>query len=203
MKFYKMFKRFYFNINKISISRQFLMGIAILWIVLFHSFVGTDIRLSYPLYLKYIIVNGSCGVDIFVFLSGFGIFCSLHNNPNEINFYKKRILRLLPIFPLVIVDILIFYIAYKHITFVQIFGYILQVNFWIYPIESYKLYFWYISFIIVCYFISPIFYNIIVRLQGNLKYLSFFIGFLFLLTIPFHNLYSVTAICRFPIYFLE
>lgn len=195
-------KNVLYDLKNISISKQFLMGFSILWIVLYHSITATDVKLVYPAYLKFIIVSGLCGVDIFTFLSGFGIYFSLNKDSDEMNFYKRRVLRLLPILPLAIIDIIIFSIIQNnHITFVQILGYILQVNYWIFPIESYKLYFWYISFIIVCYFIAPILYNIIEKSKGNIKFLSLIVGVLFVLTIPFHNLYYCSAVCRFPIFF--
>lgn len=74
----------------ISENRTFLMGISIFMIMIFHQYFIPDNKL-----LNIIAVYGNYGVDIFFFLSGFGIVYSLKSN-NTITFYRRRIIRILP-----------------------------------------------------------------------------------------------------------
>lgn len=70
--------------QKISCSRTYLMGLAMLMVVLFHCGIKP---FSY---------FGYWGVDIFFFLSGFSICFSLSKNDKLPNFYLKRFLRIMP-----------------------------------------------------------------------------------------------------------
>ena len=67
------------SIQMLSEKRTCLMGIAMLFIMLFHqSWIwGTN-----PIYLPFIFfhIYGNWGVDIFFFVSGFGLFFSLKKN---------------------------------------------------------------------------------------------------------------------------
>ena len=76
-------------LQKISRHRTALMGFAIIGILLFHS------RIAVP-YIDNLFVIGYGGVDIFLFLSGFGLFFSFSENQNLASFYKKRFLRIFP-----------------------------------------------------------------------------------------------------------
>lgn len=76
--------------------RNSWMGLAILWIVLFHlqyDFGGDSLR-----FLSYIKSIGYGGVNIFLFASGIGCFCSLEKNDNLMEFFKRLIKRIFPIY---------------------------------------------------------------------------------------------------------
>lgn len=73
----------------ISICRSALMGIAILWVVFYHF--GFHIP-----GIKHLMRYGYAGVDIFMFLSGFGLYYSLNRNGNLWSYYKKRLIRIFP-----------------------------------------------------------------------------------------------------------
>lgn len=85
-------------LKKVSSYRTELMGFATLWIVLYHY------RDYVPNYMNYISVVGYGGVDIFFFLSGFGLtYGWLKNEVKSISqtkkitlFYIRRIVRTLP-----------------------------------------------------------------------------------------------------------
>ena len=78
------------NLNVISQERSGVFGLAILWIMLFHS----SLRFDWPP-LHLIKATGYCGVDVFLFLSGIGLYYSMENDPSPAHFYKKRALRVL------------------------------------------------------------------------------------------------------------
>ena len=78
------------SIELISKYRTELMGIAMLLVVLFHGYVP---QTSWFYGLKRM---GNVGVDIFLFLSGIGLWFSWRSTPNLKHFYKQRFLRVYP-----------------------------------------------------------------------------------------------------------
>ena len=108
-------KKWTFDLREISLSRAHLMGLATLWIALFHS-----IRLNF--YQPWLLERphlmdllnrlreeGNCGVDIFLFLSGIGLVFSWagvrerSSHPLR-TFYRRRLSRVLP--PVLTVSVL-------------------------------------------------------------------------------------------------
>ena len=84
--------------NVISKSRNEIMGISILWIMLHHVFFFN--LWNFELF-TFPIMIGSWGVDIFLFLSSFGLYHSFSSNNHLLRFYKRRINRILPVFLLI------------------------------------------------------------------------------------------------------
>lgn len=60
-----------------------------LWVVMFHYHFE-----AFP--LNVISKYGFTGVDFFLFLSGLGLYYSMHKNPESVTFYKRRLLRIFP-----------------------------------------------------------------------------------------------------------
>lgn len=83
-------KHINYSHKDISAYRSELMGWSILWIMMLH-FTFNQIK---P--LGFIAQYGFAGVDIFIFVSGFGLFFSLDKNDDLITFYRKRLLRIFP-----------------------------------------------------------------------------------------------------------
>ena len=73
-------------------NRSYLMGIAIIWIVLLHFYNWFQGRLPWWIYF---FSEGQIGVDIFLFLSAYGLEASFRKNGLRI-FYKNRAKRILP-----------------------------------------------------------------------------------------------------------
>ncbi|UKK61058.1 acyltransferase [Prevotella communis] len=131
-----------FEYKDISTYRSELMGWAIIWIMMLH-FTFTQIT---P--LGFVAQYGFAGVDIFMLVSGFGLFFSLDKNPNISQYYQRRILRIFPtyfflgIFASLIVfhdSILTYLIRYTTI------GFWTGIPYWE----------WYIPTIISFYLIAP------------------------------------------------
>ena len=109
-----------FDLYEISRARPHLLGLATLWVALFHSyslnFFQSDFLNKVHLVgiLNRLKETGNCGVDLFLFLSGLGLFFSytrvleLSNHPIR-EFYKRRFVRILP--PVLIVSILYYGLA--------------------------------------------------------------------------------------------
>lgn len=82
--------------KSLSKYRGFLMGFAILWVMYFH------IPLKFATEIGWFTHRiGFYGVDIFLFLSGLGVYFSLMKRPNVLRFYKARLVRILPAYVIV------------------------------------------------------------------------------------------------------
>ena len=79
-----------FKLVDISTYRDCIMGVAILWIITYHyEFEGL---------LAKITDKGFVGVDMFIFVSGFGLFYSMAKNNDVLAFYRKRVIRIIPMY---------------------------------------------------------------------------------------------------------
>lgn len=74
-------------------NRSYLMGIAIIWIVFLHFYNWFQGKLPWWIYF---FSEGQIGVDIFLFLSAYGLEASFRKNGLSI-FYKNRAKRILPV----------------------------------------------------------------------------------------------------------
>lgn len=79
-------------VDRVSEKRGTLMALAIMFVVVYHykCWIG-----GFPWYIGSILKFGYIGVDIFFFLSGFGLACSFQKN-NIRQFYKNRVMKILP-----------------------------------------------------------------------------------------------------------
>lgn len=81
-----------FELEELSNKRTHLMGIATLMIIICHASAS---HVHMPHWLSKLMDLGNYGVDIFLFLSGLGLFYSLSKKPitsirGGINYYKRR-----------------------------------------------------------------------------------------------------------------
>lgn len=118
------------------------MGFAIILIMLYHlGYAG--------------IFN--IGVDIFLLLSGMGVYYSQKKNTNTVAFYKKRLTRILPEFLIVSISVSLIYmfLDHKSITDTLIMASGLSMFF------NHSYAFWFIPLILICYIVSPLFYRVL------------------------------------------
>lgn len=88
-------KHKFFTWELLSKHRVYLMAFAIIWVVVYH---GTAMGLKLPdgaEAINVIFRRGYAGVDIFLFLSGIGLYYSYKKTPDFRRFYKKRLMRVL------------------------------------------------------------------------------------------------------------
>ncbi len=131
-----------FEIKDISIYRSELMGCAIVWIMMLH-FTFTQIK---P--LGFVSQYGFAGVDIFILVSGFGIFFSLDNGDHILTFYWRRLLRIFPTYYLLGIPASIFLFHDSIIAYLFRYS---TIGFWIND-----LYWeWYVPSIVVLYLVAP------------------------------------------------
>lgn len=132
-----------FYIKEISNYRSELMGWAMIWIMMLH-FTFTQLH---P--IGFIAQYGFAGVDIFMLVSGMGLYFSLEKDNDIIRFYKKRLLRIFPTYYMLgaFYSLLLF-----HDT---ILGYIFRyttIGFWF----GGKYGEWYVPSIVMLYLFAPL-----------------------------------------------
>lgn len=179
--------------NIVNKNRSFIMGVAILWVVLYHIPVHTSISV-----LKFIQDIGYGGVDIFVFISGYGVYKSLDRDDNAYRFMARRLKRLLPSYiPFIIVWMIIRYITYQlYVT--EIAGNLTMTGWWNGSANQFN---WYIDGIILFYLIAPYVYGM---LKGNRKLLIYvvLVTVAMLISVAFWHGILLTAMSRLPLFII-
>lgn len=159
-----------YNLGYLSAYRTELMGIAMIWIVGLHGtelYPGVDIPQVTALFSR-----GNIGVDIFLFLSGVGMYFSLSKGSNQKDFLLKRLKRVL--IPYLVLSLP--YWIYKDIFCLSepmhfIEDYLL-ISFWTRGVKTT----WYIALIIPLYLIYPLIYSIQERVDRSNKTKYFFLA---------------------------
>lgn len=143
------------NYSQLSKHRSELMGMAIIGILFCHFKECLVIhQKTVPIYAD-LLSRGICGVDIFMVLSGIGLYYSFVNDKNILNFYKKRFYRLIPVYFIIggtywlISDILI-----DHVKFSLFLEDLFLLSFFRKGTST----FWYIPASIIFYFLFPFLY---------------------------------------------
>ena len=134
------------DLTKISEFRNELMGMAILWIALFHSEIDVG-----P--LKMIKEAGYGGVDIFFFLSGLGLaYGWIHKRQRLGHFYKRRFLRIIPTYWMIVFVYFIFFeMKGSPWDAIYLFKMLTGVGTLVYGANFY----WFVPAIVICYIFFP------------------------------------------------
>ena len=174
-------------------QRNIWMGIAILWIVLYHS--GIHFGIGIFNYAKSI---GYGGVDIFFFASGIGCYYSLASRDDVGQFMKRRITRLMPTYCIFI----IFWLAYaafrNNFDFQMALGNLFAIQAFTGLGNEFN---WYISALFLFYILAPYFKKLIDNATGAGRLL--FLLFLVACSVPFWGVNSrIIYITRLPIFYL-
>lgn len=145
------------NWGGVTLNRNVIYGITTLTIIVFHFFENYLENYSqgaiYWIGRIYNTVIGSIGVDIFVLLSGIGLYFSLSKDKNIKSFYRKRIRRIL--YPSVSI-MLIYWIIKDFIIYKCTFTEFAKDYFFVTFISDGKRVFWYVLFVIISYAIYPL-----------------------------------------------
>ena len=155
----------------LSTYRNQLMGLSILWVVLFHFY---EINKNVPnMTFATEIINfcgkyGNLGVEIFLILSGLGCFFSYSKNSRYLAFIKARCKRiLLPYIFIAGPFWLLKSIVLDDLSFIDAVLNFLGITFFTNGVRT----FWYVLFIIIMYIIFPIIYKIVTLIKGDFKIL--------------------------------
>ena len=171
--------------------RQSWLGIALLWVMLFHLPVDLE-----PVH--YLQSAGYGGVDICFFASGIGCYYSLTADSDIGNFMKRRLMRLMPTYWIFI----IVWLAAKYIdgTFgaQMALGNVLALQYFSGHENAFN---WYIGAALLFYFLAPYFKMIVDRTPPVCKYL--FPLFLFACSVPFWQAHNhIVTVSRLPIFYI-
>lgn len=134
------------------------MGLAILLIMYCHSTISVNLPYVDLLYV-YTIQIAQVGVDIFFFLSGFGLYTSFYKQPNCVSFYKKRFFRTIPKYCIVIIAfVLASMVVHLYPVKTVLFRYSLVTFFTHGFLDE-----WFIAAILFLYLVFPGLYYIVTR----------------------------------------
>ena len=153
------------NYGLISKYRPVLMGVAILLILFCHLQNGQNSHGLPHTHLAGILQTGSVGVDIFLLLSGVGLYYSYTKNPMPYwSFEKKRLRRILPYyFILAAVTYLIDDVFIRRLGFGRFFRDLFFITWFLEGSTKY----WYVLAICVFYLLFPLIYSHIQNQNKN------------------------------------
>ena len=139
-------------------NRTEIMGISILWVMLFHAGIpAPDNLVLRALWYLFVSFGGGIGVDIFLLCSGMGLMWSAINRERRGvqetlgSFYRRRLRRLLPAY------LLLGFVYYLYLLLAEGTGRILyNLLFLNFMLEG-KRDFWYILAALLCYLQFPVY----------------------------------------------
>lgn len=137
--------------SDISVSkvRTPLMGFAMLWIMCFHA--GLDVPV-----LKVLWSGGYGGVDLFLFLSSYGLYRSMKRNVGGTGlFLKKRLLRILPGY---YVALFFWFLVGGSWDWTALLQKVSMLGFYIPPLR-WDFFLWYVPGILLLYLMFPFLYK--------------------------------------------
>ena len=194
----------------ISKYRNVLMGLQILLLIAFHFTEDCklyDVRYDGWIYLFYKYIHSS-GVDLFLMLSGLGLYFSWKKQPPAGQFFRKRFQRILIPYAIVAVPAWLWLDIFNEragwLAFVK------DISFVSFFLEE-KRWFWYILMAGVCYLIFPSVFKIVeeagnktgewMRVAGLCTMSTAALMLLQLYHTELYNHISI-AISRFPAFFI-
>ena len=149
------------NMEALSKKRNTILGIATIMLMLFHSY-----RLSFNTgfvlldnILTYIKSIGNIGVELFLMMSGLGLYYSFKRNSNVKDFYKKRIVRIVP--ELLITSSIIFYL-FKITPLSYYLENVFLISFFTRGVRT----FWYFDLILILYLFYPLLHKLVDNKKG-------------------------------------
>lgn len=143
-------KRVEFNL--ISVLRPHLMGIATLMILFCHAEPRIIVGAAMPNALSWLLKWGNYGVDLFLLLSGFGLYFSLKNTSSVVQWYKKRFSRILIPYLIISFVYYIYYCMVNNLGIVDFFLYLSTIGFWLDHIGA-----WFVALLLPLYALTPLY----------------------------------------------
>ena len=184
------------HLENISIYRTELMGLSILWIMFYHSGIYIP---EFFLPLKYIKAIGYAGVDIFFLLSGVSLTFSISKDNSLMNFYWKRMIRIIPTYWICLLVMLP--LNYMENSVIDVHMFLLSL-FGLDFLVLGKLETWFIPSIILCYTMFPALYSLALKHGYGRVLLAFSLIAIFaslmLVGSPVHRLLIFTT--RIPVF---
>lgn len=181
--------------SRISRYKSQLMGLAVMVVVYGHLlYYHSGLQNYDDLNFTEWYTLGS--VEMFIFVSGFGIYQSLRKNRDAFTFYGRRIGRLLPSYLPVMLGWCAINMIFGSMRIGEAVGNLTAMGWWFQTGHQFN---WYVPAILVLYLLSPLFYDCIERLGK--KSLWVFAA-LVILNIAGWRSNLLMAVSRFPTYYL-
>ena len=179
-------------VDRLLSKRNVWMGLAIAWIVYYHSGLNSSF-----IPFRALKMAGYGGVDIFIFASGLGCWYSLHRSAALLPFLKRRALRLLPIYYAALPFwLLAMALTKTALSFPDVLGNLLCVQWLTGRPRSVN---WYVSAIWLYYLAAPYLYRIT---QKGRKVRLGALALTILLTVPFFDTEFVVAPPRLALFYM-
>lgn len=137
-----------------------LMGISAIAIIACHSVVEGVI---FPSYLRHILALGNAGVDVFLFLSGMGMYFSLQKKELLSVWYKKRFQRILLPYFFITIPYWMYYSISRNSGFVDFLLNVSTLGYWKSHYGA-----WYVALLLQLYLFTPIIANFIERFKRRI-----------------------------------
>ena len=178
------------------------MGLAILWVYFSHTQIYLP-DFTYLLPIRFLKETGYGGVDIFLFISGYGLVHGITNNRYALSrFYGRRLSRILPAYWIVItLSLGREYLCGQEVTLARAVLQYSTMGFWL----NRNQFDWYIPSLFMLYLFFPVFYQTIRDAQHRKKTVLLWITFSLLLCmsiIPTHLNYLIIILTRVPVFLL-
>lgn len=167
------------------------MGLAMIMIMIFHT------SIEYPGALDLVKNFGDFGVNIFFMISGYSMYYAWKKNDSVSYFYKKRFARIAYTFYPIALIWIVLSVALHECGITEAICKLLTIQFWI----DGNLLHWFVSGIIVCYFVTP-FWNILNdRSEKMCLFVSIIISLACIILPYYHFGNHITCFLqRFPTY---
>ena len=159
------------SLECLSKRRGTVMGIATCLIMALHIYqlFGISQNSRFFVIKDLILLNCEYGVDIFLLVSGFGLYRSLSNGFEAKKYLRRRLLRIYPDYVMTLLwAIPVLSLAGLRSFFLQI----TSVRLWM----SLDLSFWYVTLIVFLYLVYPLFHKVIVK--SNIAVISVIAGYI-------------------------
>lgn len=152
------------KLSFISKYRTHLMGVAMIWIMWFHSpFYGQSDR------FHFIHNIGFFGVDMFLLVSGLGLYFSMRKSKSIGEFYKKRALRILPAYLIVVCFFYLF--CRTEVSMGNVVLSALGINYFRGTTTNIREYFdWFLPTLAVFYLLTPLYDKLFQKAKSKWKF---------------------------------
>ena len=192
-------KNVYYYLSK---HRTTLMGIAILCVVWFHSAVETNIFPVNILNSGFTFIKniGYGGVDIFLLVSGMGIYNSLEKNDIS-KYIKNRMVRIVPTWWVyLILCIIVGFFAFNiSFTKMEILGFATFTGYWL-DIKNQGN--WYVYAIMLFYLISPVLHSLLKNSKNKKRTMIILVLISLIVSFAFFKNNKLIVFSRLPIYII-
>lgn len=183
----------------LSRYRSELMGLAMLWVMLFHAY---RLRFGVPP-LDGFKAAGFAGVDIFLLLSGMGLYVSLSRTllGGRLSvYYGRRVSRILPAYWLVMGPYSLWLRVHGRVSLTTAAWSLSTLHYWFHIPGAFN---WYVPALLAFYLLSPLFFQMFRRCRYPLALAALPVSYgLYRLSIPLGLNYTEDFLYRLPTFAL-